>query len=179
QYELLEGLKKGGTFVLNTSWDSEELDRNLPGNMKKYLADNNIDFYTIDATKIAMEIGLGTRINTIMQSAFFKLANVIPIEEAIKYLKEAIVKSYGTKGEKVVQMNYKAVDSGIDALKKIDIPESWAKAQDEKKEEDSERPEFVRKVADVMNRQQGDKLPVSAFLGRENGEFPNGTAAFE
>ena len=179
QYELLEGLKKGGTFVLNTSWDFEELDKNLPGGMKRYLAENEIEFYTIDATKIAMEIGLGTRINTIMQAAFFKLANVVPIKDAIKYLKDAIVKSYGAKGEKVVQMNYKAVDSGIEALKKIEIPESWKNAKDEKREEESGRPEFVKKIADVMNRQQGDKLPVSAFVGRENGEFPNGTSAYE
>ncbi|HCO70540.1 MAG TPA: pyruvate:ferredoxin (flavodoxin) oxidoreductase, partial [Mesotoga infera] len=179
QYELLEGLKKGGTFVLNTSWDFEELDKNLPGGMKRYLAENEIEFYTIDATKIAMEIGLGTRINTIMQAAFFKLANVVPIKDAIKYLKDAIVKSYGAKGEKVVQMNYKAVDSGIEALKKIEIPESWKNAKDEKREEESGRPEFVKNIADVMNRQQGDKLPVSAFVGRENGEFPNGTSAYE
>ncbi len=174
QYELLEGLKKGGIFVLNTSWDFEELDKHLPAGMKKYLAENEIKFYTIDATKIAMEIGLGTRINTIMQSAFFKLANVVPIEDAVKYLKDAIVKSYGTKGEKVVQMNYKAVDSGIDALNKIDVPDSWKSAKEEVKEEESGRPEFVRNIADVMNRQQGDKLPVSAFVGRENGEFPKG-----
>ena len=178
QYDLVSGLKKGGTFVLNTSWNQEELDRHLPASLKKYLADNAIKFYTIDATKIAVEIGLGNRINMIMQSAFFKLANVIPIEDAIKYLKAAVDHSYGHKGEKIVQMNYSAIDMGIDALVKVEIPPAWTNASEEKKQ-DLERPDFVRNVADIMNRQEGDKLPVSAFVGRENGEFPNGTSAYE
>jgi pyruvate-ferredoxin/flavodoxin oxidoreductase len=178
QYDLLDGLKKGGTFVLNTGWSLEELDKHLPASMKRYLAENDIKFYTIDATKIAVEIGLGNRINMIMQSAFFKLANVIPIEDAVEHLKDAIVKSYGRKGEKVVEMNYKAVEQGISALVKIEIPAAWKKAVDEKTE-DSDRPEFIKKVVDTMNRQEGDRLPVSAFVGRENGEFPSGTTAYE
>ncbi|HQN27081.1 MAG TPA: pyruvate:ferredoxin (flavodoxin) oxidoreductase, partial [Mesotoga sp.] len=178
QYDLLDGLKKGGTFVLNTGWSLEELDKHLPASMKRYLAENDIKFYTIDATKIAVEIGLGNRINMIMQSAFFKLANVIPIEDAVEHLKDAIVKSYGRKGEKVVEMNYRAVEQGISALVKIEIPAAWKNAVDEKIE-DSDRPEFIKKVVDTMNRQEGDKLPVSAFVGRENGEFPSGTTAYE
>ncbi len=178
QYDLLEGLKKGGTFVLNTGWNLEELDKHLPASMKRYLAENDIKFYTIDATKIAVEIGLGNRINMIMQSAFFKLANVIPIEDAVEHLKDAIVKSYGRKGEKIVEMNYKAVEQGISALVKIEIPAAWKNAVDEKVE-NSGRPEFIKRVVDTMNRQEGDKLPVSAFVGRENGEFPSGTSAYE
>jgi len=180
QYDILDGLKKGGTFVLNTIWKESELDKKLPGSMKKYIAQNNINFYTIDATHIAMDIGLGARINMIMQAAFFKLANVIPIEDATDYLKEAIVHSYGSKGEKVVQMNYNAVDQGINALLKIKVPDSWKNAKDDENMPVlPERTEFVKNIADVMNKQEGDKLPVSAFVGRENGEFPQGTAAYE
>lgn len=180
QYDILDGLKKGGTFVLNTIWSEAELDKKLPGKMKKYIAQNDINFYIIDATHIAMNIGLGGRINMIMQAAFFKLTNVIPIEDAVKYLKEAIVHSYGAKGEKIVEMNYQAVDQGINALVKVKVPESWKNARDDENMPIlPERPDFVKNVADVMNRQEGDKLPVSAFVGRENGEFPQGTAAYE
>jgi pyruvate-ferredoxin/flavodoxin oxidoreductase len=112
-------LKKGGTFLLNCQWNEDELEEKLPGNMKRYLSRNNIEFYIIDATSIAAEIGLGGRINMIMQSAFFKLAKVIPIDDAIKHMKDAIKKTYGAKGEKIVQMNYKAVDRGIESLRKI------------------------------------------------------------
>jgi len=114
--------------------------------LKRKIANNDINFYIINATGIAEEIGLGNRINMIMQAAFFKLANVIPIEDAVKYLKESIVKSYGKKGEKVVQMNYMAVDKGIEALKKVNVPESWKNAQDEVKHEDSDVPEFIKKI---------------------------------
>ncbi len=180
RYNVLDGLKKGGTFVLNTSWNEKELDTYLPANMKRYIAENNINFYIIDATKIAMEIGLGTRINMIMQAAFFKLANVIPIEDAVRYLKDAIKKTYGRKGEDVVEMNYKAVDRGIVALVKVNVLDSWKNAESKKKVEVGEdKPKFVKEVADVINRLEGDKLPVSAFVGRENGEFPAGTAAYE
>ncbi len=180
QYDILDGLKKGGTFVLNTIWSPEELDKKLPGKMKKYIAQNNINFYIIDATHIAMNIGLGGRINMIMQAAFFKLANVIPIDDAVKYLKESIVHAYGAKGEKVVEMNYKAVDQGISALVKVNVPDSWKNASDDENMPVlPERPDFIKNIVDVMNRQEGDKLPVSAFVGRENGEFPQGTAAYE
>lgn len=183
RYNVLDGLRKGGTFVLNTIWSEKELDAYLPGHMKKYIADNNVNFYIINATKIAAEIGLGGRINMIMQAAFFKLANVIPIDDAVKYLKDAIKKTYGRKGEDVVKMNYEAVDRGIESLVKVSVPESWKNASGAKREEVAEvtrdKPEFVEKVADVINRLEGDKLPVSAFVGRENGEFPAGTAAYE
>ncbi|MGE5631796.1 MAG: pyruvate:ferredoxin (flavodoxin) oxidoreductase [Caulobacteraceae bacterium] len=178
QYDLLSGLKDGGTFVLNCIWSPEELDEMLPANMKKYLADHKINFYTLNATKIAAEIGLGNRINMIMQSAFFKLANVIPIEDAVKYLKEAIEKSYGKKGEKVVAMNCKAVDQGIDALVKINVPESW-KGVKEEAAAAVEAPEFIKNVLIPMNRQEGDKLPVSTFVDAADGSFPMGTAAYE
>ena len=144
QYDLLDGLKDGGTFLLNTTWSVDELDENLPASMKRYLAEHNINFYTINATKIAQEIGLGGRINMIMQSAFFKLSNVIPVEDAVKYLKESIEAAYGKKGEDIVNMNYQAVDRGIDALVKVDIPEEWKNAEDTKKAEEKEVPDFIK-----------------------------------
>ncbi len=178
QYDLLKGLTKGGTFLLNSNWSPEELSEKLPASMKKYLAENDIEFYTVDATKIASEIGLGNRINMIMQSAFFKLTEVIPVDEAIKYLKDAIVTSYGKKGEHIVNMNYAAVDQGIESLVKIDIPADWADAKDEEIC-DTDEPDFVKNILKPMNRQEGDDIPVSAFVGREEGIFPPGTAAYE
>ena len=127
---IVEGLRKNGTLVLNTIWNEEELEEKLPGSLKSYIAENNINFYTINAVKIAQEIGLGGRINVIMQSVFFKLANIIPVEDAIKYLKEAVVTSYGKKGEKVVNMNFAAIDAGINSVKKINVPDSWKDATD-------------------------------------------------
>jgi len=179
KYDLIAGLKKGGTFVLNCQWKPEELDEKLPASLKRQIANNDINFYIIDATDIAREIGLGNRINMIMQAAFFKLANVIPIEDAVKYLKDSIVKSYGKKGQAVVEMNFKAVDRGIESLVKVNVPESWKTAKDEEVHVDEDRPEFVRKIADPMNAQKGDELPVSAFVGREDGTFPMGTSAYE
>ena len=178
QYNVLDGLKDGGTFLLNCTWTADELDKNLPASVKRYIAEHNINFYIINATKIAQEIGLGGRINMIMQAAFFKLSNVIPIEDAVKYLKDSIQKAYGRKGDEIVQMNYQAVDRGIDALVKVDVPESWKNAEDEKVEE-KEVPEFIKNVVIPMNRQEGDKLPVSTFVGREDGSWPNGTSAYE
>lgn len=178
QYDILEGLKDGGTFLLNCTWTEEELEEHLPASIKRYIAEHNINFYIINATKIAQEIGLGGRINMIMQSAFFKLSNVIPIEDAVKYLKDSIVKEYGRKGEDIVRMNYEAVDRGIDALVKVNVPESWKNAVDEKVEE-KEVPDFIKNVVIPMNRQEGDKLPVSTFVGREDGSWPNGTSAYE
>ncbi|NLW03207.1 MAG: pyruvate:ferredoxin (flavodoxin) oxidoreductase [Clostridiaceae bacterium] len=179
KYDLIAGLKKGGTFVLNCQWSVDELEEKIPAELKRQIANNDINFYIIDATSIAREIGLGNRINMVMQAAFFKLASVIPIEEAVKYLKEEIVNSYGRKGQAIVDMNYKAVDRGIDSLIKVDVPESWKTAQDEETPVDEDRPEFIRKVADPMNAQKGDDLPVSAFTGREDGTFPMGTSAYE
>ncbi|WP_213996030.1 pyruvate:ferredoxin (flavodoxin) oxidoreductase [Tepidanaerobacter syntrophicus] len=179
KYDILSGLKDGGTFLLNCQWSKEELDKKLPASVKNYLAKHNINFYIINAVDIAQEIGLGGRINMIMQAAFFKLTNIIPIEEAVKHLKEAIVKSYGHKGEKIVNMNYLAVDKGIEALVKVEVPASWADAVDEESKVEADVPDFIKNVADVMNRQEGDKLPVSAFVGREDGTFPVGTTKYE
>ncbi|MFZ7131118.1 MAG: pyruvate:ferredoxin (flavodoxin) oxidoreductase [Eubacteriales bacterium] len=178
QYDLLQGLKKGGTFLLNTIWTPEELEKHLTGDMKRTIAQNNIKFYTINASEIAEEIGLGRRTNMIMQAAFFKLADVIPIDDAVKYLKEAIVKSYGSKGESIVNMNYEAVDKGIGALVEIKVPQEWADAEDQFTNK-KEAPEFIDKVLVPMNKQQGDDLAVSTFKGREDGTFPQGTAAYE
>lgn len=181
-YDVLAGLKKGGTFLLNTQWTTlEELEKNLPGNVKKYLAENEIELYVLNGIDLGMEIGLGNRINMIMQSAFFKLAKVIPLDDAVKYMKDAILETYGLKGEKIVEMNYKAVDAGIGALIKIDVPASWENAEESccGCSKDSDRPDFIKNVCDVINRQEGDKLPVSAFLGREDGSFPSGTSAYE
>ncbi|MDO4481567.1 MAG: pyruvate:ferredoxin (flavodoxin) oxidoreductase [Bacillota bacterium] len=178
EYDVLEGLKPGGTFVLNCIWSPEELSENLPGKVKRYLANNNINFYIINATDIGREIGLGNRINMIMQSAFFKVADVIPVEDAITYLKDAVITSYGKKGEKIINMNFAAIDKGAAGLVKVDIPEEWKDAPDEE-EVKADVPEFVEKIMMPMLRQQGDKLPVSSFVGREDGTFPPGTSAYE
>ncbi len=180
QYDLLAGLKDGGKFLLNCNWDQKGIEENLPAEMKKYIADHNIDFYTIDATKIANEVGLGGRTNMIMQSAFFNLAEVLPIDEAINHLKSSIVKDYGRKGDKIVAMNNEAVDKGIDALVKVEVPAAWKDEIAVAEEEcGKDMPEFVKDVVVPMIRQEGDKLPVSTFVGREDGVFPHGTAAYE
>lgn len=179
QYDLLKGLKKGGNFVLNTIWNEEEIERKLPAKMKRYIAENEINFYTVNATKIASEIGLGRRINMIMQSAFFKLAEIIPQEEATEYLKASIKKAYGKKGDKVVNMNYEAVEAGMNSLVKINVPESWKTATEEAKVENKKVTDFVKNIMNPMNSLEGDKLPVSAFNGLEDGTFPAGTAAYE
>ena len=178
QYDLLKGLKHGGTFVLNTIWDEKELDEHLPAKMKNFIARNNVNFYTVNATKIAQEIGLGNRINMIMQSAFFKLANIIPEDEATEYLKASISKTYGKKGEKVVNMNYEAVEQGKNALVKINVPESWKSAIDNN-DGNNKEPDFIKNILRPMNAQEGDSLPVSTFNGIEDGTFPAGTAAYE
>jgi len=178
KYDMLRGLKKGGTFLLNSIWDSEETKKRLPDHMKKYMAENDIRFYIINATSIAEEIGLGARTNTIMQSAFFKLANVIPYEKAESEMKQAIYKTYGRKGEDVVNMNYAAVDRGAEVIK-VDIPAEWAKIKVEKKKDTRNIPEFIRDVMEPINHLKGDDLPVSAFAGREDGTFPAGTTAYE
>lgn len=181
QYDVLKGLKKGGSFLLNSLWDEEETKKHLPNHMKKYLAENEINFYIINGTKIGQELGLGNRTNTIMQSAFFKITNVIPYELAVKEMKAAIVKSYGKKGETIVNMNYAAVDAGgmEGNLVKVNVPAEWKNLPDEMPAQNTERPPFIRQVVDVMNAQNGDSLPVSAFVGREDGTFPCGTAKFE
>lgn len=186
KYDVLSGLKKGGTFLLNTIWSKDELEANLPAKYKKYMAEKEINFYTINATQIANDLGLGNRTNMVIQSAFFKLANVIPVEDAVEYLNQAIVKSYGKKGDAIVDMNQAAVQKGISELVKIEIPESWKNAVDSDANSglaipyrEDEKPEFVKNVVDVMNRQEGDALPVSTFVGREDGTFPQGTSEYE
>jgi pyruvate-ferredoxin/flavodoxin oxidoreductase len=177
-YDILKGLKKGGTFVLNCPWDMEELDEKLPASMKRYISQNNIEFYIVDAVKIAREIGLGGRINMVMQSVFFKLANVIPIESAISYLKESIEKTYGRKGKNIVEMNYRAVDMGLESVQKVNVPEKWNEAVEEK-EVIRDEPDFVRNIQRPMAKNEGDDLPVSAFLNMPDGTYPVGTTAYE
>lgn len=178
QYDLLKGLKKGGTFVLNCPWKVEELEEKLPATIKRYIADNNIRFYIIDALAIASELGLGNRINMVMQAAFFYLSNIIPVEDALKYLKDSISKMYGKKGQNIVDMNIKAVDRAIEALVKVEVPASWKDAQD-KGLPVKEEPDFVKNIQRPMARQEGDELPVSTFVGMEDGTFPLGTTAYE
>ena len=181
KYDVLKGLKKGGSFLLNSTHDAETTCRTLPDHMKVYLAKNNINFYIINATKIAAELGLGSRTNTIMQSAFFKIADVIPFEKAVEEMKHAILKSYGKKGEDIVNMNYAAVDAGGSAVEKVEVPAEWAtiEVKAAAAKVDAARPEFVQKIVDPINALKGDDLPVSAFAGREDGTWDNGTAAWE
>lgn len=176
-YDVTKGLKKNGTFLLNTIWDEEEVKKNLPVKVKKYLAANNINFYIINATKIAQEIGLGNRTNTILQSAFFKISNVIPYELAVEKMKYAINKTYGKKGENIVNMNYAAVDRGGEYVK-VEVPSSWANLEEEKEMEEN-FPPFIREVVMPINAQAGDDLPVSVFKGREDGTWDSGTAKYE
>lgn len=178
KYDVAAGLKKGGTFLLNCNWTVDELDAQLPGQLKRYIAQNDIKMYIIDAVKIAQEIGLGGRINMIMQSAFFKLADIIPLADAVKYLKDAVEHSYGKKGQNVVDMNNAAIDKGIDAIIPVEIPAAWANAEDTLSAAETGN-EFVDKLLVPMNRLEGDKLPVSAFKEHMDGTFPSGTAAYE
>ena len=178
KYDVLKGLKKGGTFLFNSIWDEEETKRRLPDHMKRYLAENDIRFYIINATEIAEEIGLGGRTNTIMQSAFFKIANVIPQDLAVTEMKAAIKKSFSRKGEDVVKMNYTAVDKGGSFIE-VKVPEEWKSIKLSKEVDDRDIPEFIRNVVEPINAQKGDDLPVSAFVGREDGTFPAGTTRYE
>ena len=178
KYDMLKGLKRNGTFLLNSIWDTEETKKRIPDHMKKYMAENNINFYIINATAIAEELGLGTRTNTIMQAAFFKVANVIPYEKAESEMKTAIYKSYGKKGEDVVNMNYAAIDKGTQ-VHKIVIPVEWSSVKVEKAKDDRDIPDFIREVMEPINAMKGDDLPVSAFRGREDGTFPAGTSQYE
>ncbi|MDR2627543.1 MAG: pyruvate:ferredoxin (flavodoxin) oxidoreductase, partial [Dysgonamonadaceae bacterium] len=177
-YDVTKGLKKGGTFLLNTIWNEEEVKKNLPDNVKKYLAANHIKFYTVNATGIAEEIGLGNRTNTILQSAFFKITGVIPYSLAVEQMKKFIVKSYGKKGEDIVNMNYAAVDRGGEVVE-ITVPAEWANISLEKVRTDTDVPAFVANIVRPINAQSGDDLPVSAFTGREDGTWDQGTAAYE
>jgi pyruvate-ferredoxin/flavodoxin oxidoreductase len=176
-YDVTRGLQKGGTFLLNTVWDADKLAENLPNNVKKYFADNNIKVYYINATKIAQEIGLGNRTNTILQSAFFRITEVIPVDLAIEQMKKFIVKSYGRKGEDVVNKNYQAVDRGNEYTE-LTVDPAWSNLNVEGPAADN-APEFVHNVVRPINAQNGDLLPVSAFKGREDGTWDAGTAAYE
>ncbi len=179
QYDILDGLKKGGTFLLNCVWTPEELSEKLPANVKKYIAENDINFYTINAVDVAVKAGLGpNRINMVTQSAFFKLSEVIPFDKAVTLIKEAIKKTYGKKGDEIVNMNCAAVDGAIDALVKIDVPADWKDAVDADTT-DNTRPDFIKNIVDPVNAQRGNKLPVSVFEGREDGTFETGTSRYE
>ncbi|HDL07189.1 MAG TPA: pyruvate:ferredoxin (flavodoxin) oxidoreductase, partial [Desulfobacteraceae bacterium] len=175
-YDLLEGIKEGGTFLMNSNWTLEDMETKLPAHMRRTIAQKKLKFYNIDAVKIASEIGLGGRINMIMQTAFFKLANVIPVDDAITYLKDQIKKMFGRKGDKIVNMNYAAVDNALDNLVEIKYPDSWATASDVLTPVKDE-PDFVKNVMRPMLAQQGDRLPVSAF--RPDGIFPVATSRYE
>ncbi len=178
-YDMHSELNPGGTFLLNTEWTPEELNEKLPAAMKKYFAENDIKLYIINGTQIAKEIGLGNRVNSVLQAAFFKLSNIIPIDEAVEYMKAAIKKSYGKKGDAILNMNYAAVEQGVEKVVKVEVPAEWANAQEEAKQDKAGTPEFVKKIVEPMNAQKGDSLPVSAFVGIEDGTFPQGTAAYE
>lgn len=177
-YDVTKGLKMNGTFLLNTTWSETQVKKELPDNVKKYLAVNHIKFYIINATNIAFEIGLGNRINTILQSAFFKITGIIPYALAVKQMKKFIVQSYGIKGEDIVNMNYAAVDRGVDLLK-IEIPIEWADIQLKEKKIKEDISEFVAKMVFPINTQKGNDLPVSAFIGYEDGTWEQGTASYE
>ncbi len=184
KYNMVQDLKDGGTFLLNCSWDMEEIEKNLPGQVKRYMAEHNIKFYTIDGIKIGKEVGLGGRINTILQSAFFKLANIIPIEDAVKYMKDAATASYSKKGDDIVKMNHEAIDRGVNGVVEIQIPAEWANATDESlavshSHGDADVLKYVNTVQNAINAQEGNNLPVSAFLDYVDGTVPLGTAAYE
>lgn len=182
-YKMVQDVKPGGIFMINCQWSDEELSSKLNAAAKKYIADNNIQLYTINAIDKAIEIGMGKRTNTILQSAFFKLANVMPIEEAIEYMKAAAKKSYGKKGDAVVEMNYKAIDAGVDALHKVEVPASWSNPEaDAPEAEITGLPKTVKMVKGLMNPinlMDGDSLPVSAFVDHIDGQFEIGASAYE
>ncbi|BCN30325.1 pyruvate:ferredoxin (flavodoxin) oxidoreductase [Anaeromicropila herbilytica] len=184
KYNMVQELKKGGTFLLNCGWNMEEIEKNLPGQVKRYIAENDIKFYTIDGIKVGKEIGLGGRINTVLQAAFFKLANIIPVEEAVKYMKDAATASYSKKGDAIVAMNHAAIDRGITDVVEVKVPESWKNATDEdittKATVGSKAVlDFVNNIQTPISAQEGNKLPVSTFVDQADGTLPQGTAAYE
>ncbi|MDO4316419.1 MAG: pyruvate:ferredoxin (flavodoxin) oxidoreductase, partial [Oscillospiraceae bacterium] len=179
KYDIVTELKEGGTFLLNCSWSDEELETHLPSKVKRLLAQRKAKFYTIDATRIAGEIGLGNRTNSVLQAAFFKLSGVLPTEQAVDYMKEAIKKTYGRKGDKVVNMNCAAVDAGITGIHQVSIPDRWAGLTDEVETEDASLPYYVRTVMNAVNAQKGDSLPVSVFKDAADGTVPMSTSKYE
>lgn len=184
KYNMVQDIKDGGTFLLNCAWDLAELEEHLPGQAKRHIAEHNINLYTIDGIKIGKEIGLGGRINTVLQSAFFKLSNIIPEEEAITLMKEAAKKTYGRKGDEIVNMNYAAIEAGAQQVVKVEVPESWKNAEDEvlgtvHTEGRPEVVDFANNIQNKVNAQLGNTLPVSAFVKYSNGYTPSGAAAYE
>ena len=184
KYNMVQDLVDGGSFLLNCPWTQEELETELPGQVKKYIADHNINLYTIDGIKIGKEIGLGNRINTILQAAFFKIADIIPSEDAVKFMKDAATKTYGRKGEEIVKMNHNAIDAGTTQFHKMEVPESWKNCEAQPLGEQigegrEDAVKFVKNIQAVVNAQEGNKLPVSAFVDYVDGTTPSGTAAFE
>ena len=178
KYDMVEDLVPGGKFLLNCAWDIKELSERLPAKMKRYIAQNNISLYTIDAIGIAKEIGLGNKTSIVLQSAFFKIADVIPFDKAVEYMKEAVVKSFGAKGEKIVNMNHEAIAKGEANINKIDVPAEWADAKDEAAKE-LDVPAYVKDILGPCNAQKGDTIPVSTFMNMVDGHLPQGMAAFE
>ncbi|MGB4659519.1 MAG: pyruvate:ferredoxin (flavodoxin) oxidoreductase, partial [Mobilitalea sp.] len=184
QYNMVQELKEGGTFLLNCGWNMDEIEQNLPGQVKRFIAENNIKFYTIDGIAIGKEIGLGGRINTILQAAFFKLANIIPVEEAVKYMKDAATYSYSKKGDAIVAMNHAAIDRGITDINEIKVPASWKDCKDEDilgvaTEGRKDVVDFVNNVLIPVSAQMGNNLPVSVFADKVDGTLPQGTSAYE
>ena len=181
--KMVQDVKPGGVFMINCQWSDDELDKHLNAEAKKYIADNNIQLYTINAIDKAIEIGMGKRTNTILQSAFFKLADVMPIDDAIEFMKAAAKKSYSKKGDAVVEMNYKAIDAGVDAVHKVEVPDSWKNpTPDAAAKEITGRPEVVKMVKDLLepiSKMDGDSLPVSAFIDNPDGQFETGASAYE
>ncbi|NLJ79803.1 MAG: pyruvate:ferredoxin (flavodoxin) oxidoreductase [Firmicutes bacterium] len=178
-YDLLKGLKPGGTFVLNCTWGLDQLEDHLPISLRRNLGEKAARFYIIDAVSIAEKLGLGNRINMIMQAAFFQLAKVIPIDDALRYLKQSVQELYGRKGRRIVEMNEAAIDQGVSALVEVEVPPEWKNLREPASQEQDELPPFVENIQLPMARLEGDNLPVSAFKGREDGVFPNGTTAYE
>ena len=184
KYEMVEDLKEGGSFLLNCPWSDEELEERLPGKMKRIIAQKNINFYTIDGIDIGKEIGLGGRINTVLQAAFFKIAGIIPEEDAKQYMKDAATKSYGKKGEKIVAMNHAAIDKGMESFHKVNVPEAWKTAEDNRVDtpatgDRADVVEYVNSILKPVNAYQGNKLPVSVFSNHVDGTAPQGSAAYE
>ena len=184
KYKMVEDVKPGGTFLLNCSWSDDQLDEKLPDNVKRFIAQNNIQFYTCDAVSIARSLGLRGRTNTVLQAAFFKLINILPIEDAVQHMKAAIKKTYGRKGERIVNMNCDAVDAGVKSVHKVDVPASWADATGEFTVPAAEgrnevQTNYINKILKPTNAMEGDAVPVSVFVDNANGSIPSGTAAYE
>ena len=178
-FDIVSEIKPGGTFLLNTDWDMAGLEEHLPNRAKRIIAERGLNFYTIDATDIAQQIGLGNRTNTVLQSAFFKLSGVLPIEDAVDYMKQAIVKTYSKKGDKIVSMNCAAVDAGLAAVKKIEVPAAWRDLRDEEETVDESLPAYIREIQIPVNNQKGDRIPVSSFMPYADGVSPVETSKYE